>query len=143
MLLLCVILRIMLKISLTRLRNRTVRNHTGEKLLHQMPALDLVKQPWGSLILKLEGKNITINGSKLWEWICSLMDTCRFIKSYRKFGDPCSRLQEIAADASLNCKQSQLKKLAQTLHANCVEAEQKSLKIAQSTVNGNGRSPHS
>lgn len=61
---------------------------------------------------------------------------CRFIKSYKKFGDPCSRLQDIAADASLHCKQSQLKKLAQTLHTSCVEAEQKSLKITQSTANG-------
>lgn len=67
----------------------------------------------------------------------NLLVVCRFIKSYRKFGDPCSRLQEIAADASLNCKQSQLKKLAQSLHASCVEAEQKSLKITRSAANGN------
>ena len=30
-----------------------------------------------------------------------------------------------------------MKKLAQTLHTSCVEAEQKSLKITQSTANGN------
>jgi len=67
-----------------------------------------------------------------------LLHNCRFIKSYKKFGDPCSRLQDIAADAALNCKQSQLKKLAQTLHGSCIEAEQKMLKGPQSTVNGNG-----
>ena len=61
----------------------------------------------------------------------------RFIKSYKKFGDPCSRIQDIAADAALNCKQSQLKKLAQTLHGSCIEAEQKMLKTSQPTVNGN------
>ena len=61
---------------------------------------------------------------------------CRFIKSYKKFGDPCSRLQDIAADAALNCKQSQLKKLAQTLHGSCIEAEQKMRKAPQPTVNG-------
>ena len=84
-------------------------------------------------MLKLEGRNI-IHSSN----ICNEVAMYRFIKSYRKFGDPCSRLQEIAADASLNCKQSQLKKLAQTLHTSCVEAEQKSLTITQSTANGNG-----
>lgn len=47
-----------------RLKNKIVRSHTGEKLPHQMRRL--AKQPWGSLMLKLEGDN-TIYGSELSE----------------------------------------------------------------------------
>lgn len=37
-----------------RLRNRTVKNLTGEKLVHQMPA---ILQLWVLLMLRLEGRN--------------------------------------------------------------------------------------
>ena len=113
-----------------RLKSRTVESQAEKKLPHQVPLQHLVKQRWDLLMLKLGGYNMLANYR-------DEIAVYRFIKSYRKFGDPCSRLQDIAADASLHCKQSQLKKLAQTLHTSCVDAEQKSLKITQPTANGN------
>ena len=40
-----------------RLRNRTVKNHTGEKLVHQMPA---ILQLWALLMLRLGGRNVVM-----------------------------------------------------------------------------------
>ena len=51
--------RITLRINFMRLKNRTVKSHTGEKLPCLMP------QHWDLLMLRLGGNN-TINGNKLW-----------------------------------------------------------------------------
>ncbi|XP_060556043.1 chromodomain-helicase-DNA-binding protein 1-like isoform X4 [Ruditapes philippinarum] len=46
----------------------------------------------------------------------------RFIKSYKKYGDPLSRLIDIACDAGLRQSESDLRKLAELLKSSCEKA---------------------
>ncbi|XP_070543055.1 chromodomain-helicase-DNA-binding protein 1-like isoform X2 [Ptychodera flava] len=68
----------------------------------------------------------------------------RFVKSYKKFGAPITRLEAIAGDAELQEKsQADLKRLAEAVHNGCVEAleEYKVQKAEDPNFDGKKRGP--